>query len=92
MGGGGGGGCGRVSQLHAGCCCCCGCRLVPPLLLPLQVVSVQHDLKELGVHEHSKWSVISDKTHSVNAVLFVRQVCVCKCMRGRESVCLCVCV
>ncbi len=29
----------------------------------LQVLNVNHDLKELGVYDHSKWSVISDKTH-----------------------------
>ena len=49
--------------------CAHNCYVTPPLL---QVFSVQHDLKELGVHDQSKWSVISDKTHSVNAVLFAK--------------------
>ena len=29
----------------------------------LQVLNDNHDLKELGVYDQSKWSVVSDKTH-----------------------------
>ena len=54
----------------------------------MQVVTIQHDLKELDIYDQSKWSIISDKTHryavctcltwqvsrlySVNAVLFLK--------------------
>ncbi len=35
----------------------------------LQVVSVQNDLKELGVSDQSKWIIISEKSHRLDLLI-----------------------